>query len=97
MVVDEALKIQYEKSFLKNRPQISEEEAKARNNNVNSLHVISDKELFSVKLATNEGEYLFHINPVAARALALLLFKGINLLGWAEIDISESGGDVTEH
>ncbi len=98
MAVDEKLKIQYEKAFWENQPDISAGEVRARNNDVISLKVARDQEKFTVKLLTTNGEYLFHINPVAARALAVLLFKGINQMGWAEIEMVFSPDkEVREH
>jgi hypothetical protein len=98
MAVDEKLKSQYEKDFWENQPGISAEETRARNIDVVSLRVTTDMERFAVKLLTNNDQYLFHINPVAARALAILLLKGIDQIGWAQIEMVQlSDEEVPTH
>ena len=98
MAVDDKLKSQYEKDFWENQPGISAEETRARNINVVSLRVTTDMELFAVKLLTNNDQYLFHINPVAAKVLATLLLKGIEQIGWAQIEMVQiSDEEVPTH
>ncbi len=85
MAVDEKLKSQYEKDFWQNPPGISAEETRALDLEVVSLRVTTDIERFAVKILTNNDKYLFHINAVAARALAILLLKGIDQIGWGQL------------
>lgn len=98
MAVEEKLKSQYEKDFWENQPGISAEETRARDNDVVSLRVTTDMERFAVKILTNNDQYLFHINPVAARALAILLLKGIDQIGWGQIEMAHlSDEEVPTH
>ncbi len=85
MAVDEKLKSQYEKDFWQNPPGISAEETRALDLEVVSLRVTTDIERFAVKILTNNDQNLFHINPVAARALAILLLESIDQIGWSQL------------